>query len=95
MRAAICWCGQVGFLVFVNIGRRDGVIEETHSDHVKVKTQRGDIHSVEFSDRLEVIREDDESPIPGHVGALSLGTPIGSVGVRLRNGKYRATRIWV
>ena len=84
--------------VWINIGRLDGVVVSTSPDELVVSTAKG-IQRLEFSDFLEVVRVDQEkldgiSAIAEGVAALSPGTTIGAVGVRLQNGGFRATRIW-
>ncbi len=86
--------------VFVNIGRLDGTVDQV-SDQVSekpntltVKTERGQ-KLIELSQRLEVITAKDGLPLSGHISALTQGIEIGAVGLRLPDGGFRATRIWV
>jgi Domain of unknown function (DUF5666) len=79
--------------VFVNIGRRDGVVEGSSDGGIKLRTRRG-VEVLDLSSRLEVISASDGAPIPGGLAALLPGTAIGAVGLRLPNGRVRATRIW-
>jgi hypothetical protein len=77
--------------VWVNIGRRDGTVEEVSSNSLTLKTARG-VEAIELSPRLEVIKSDG-SPLSG-VASLPPGAPVGVVGLRLPGGGFRATRIW-
>lgn len=79
--------------VFVNIGRRNGFVEDLSADSLVLRTAKG-TERIELSSRLEVISAHDGKPLPGGVAALRRGAQIGMVGLRLPNGGFRATRIW-
>lgn len=79
--------------VFVNIGRREGVVENLTAGRLVIRQSNG-TESIELSSRLEVITADDGKLLAGGVAALKPGTQIGMVGLRLPNGGFRATRIW-
>lgn len=78
---------------WVNIGRTDGVITSADGAGVVVAHSHGS-RRLTFSSTLEVIHR-DETPVSGHTAALTPGTTIGAVGLRLSNGDIRATRIWL
>lgn len=82
-------------MVFVNIGRRDGVIEELGANGIKLRRHdgRGD-WQIGLSRALEVIERDTGAALAGGLAALSVGQSIGAVGLLLPNGGFRATRIW-
>lgn len=81
---------------FVNIGRLDGSVDQlpVTNDSLMVTTKRGQT-SIELSEKLEVISALDGSALSGHIAALTPGMEMGAVGLRLPNGGFRATRIWV
>lgn len=79
--------------VWVNIGRRDGVIEHVGSDHLNLMTRRGPV-KVELSPVLEVVGEGD-IPLQGGRTALVPGMTVGTVGLRLPDGGFRVTKLWV
>jgi hypothetical protein len=80
-------------MVFVNIGRTQGVIEEITGASLTISGPNGRA-TLELSSRLEVIRSADESAYSNGVRDLAIGTPIGAVGLLLPKGGFRATRIW-
>jgi hypothetical protein len=80
--------------IWVNIGRRDGVLERVSPTALKLKSERGDSQGIELSPRLEVIDPEDGLPLPGQVRALRPGMHVGAVGLVLPNGGFRATRVW-
>lgn len=80
--------------VWVNIGRKDGVISALQSGGMVLAQDSGRSAKVDYSSRLEVISGHDDSPLPGHVKGLAVGMSVGTVGLRLPDGGYRATRIW-
>lgn len=82
--------------VFVNIGRLDGSVDQVSEkpNTLTVKTKQGQ-KLIELSKRLEVISAKDGLPLSGHISALTTGIEIGAVGLRLPDGGFRATRIWV
>jgi hypothetical protein len=80
-------------MVFVNIARKDGVIESVSSSGVSISNERGK-HALGLSRALEVIRGSDGTPLARGLSDLAVGGAIGAVGVRLRDGSFRATRIW-
>lgn len=79
--------------VFVNIGRRNGVVEDLLAGGLVIRHAKGTEY-IELSSRLEVISAHDGKPLTGGVAALRRGAQIGMVGLRLPNGGFRATRIW-
>jgi hypothetical protein len=81
-------------MVFVNIGRRDGVLVSSSGDHVTVGG--GDANNTYgLSTSLEVVNASDGTPVDGGLASLEPGVSIGMVGIRLRGGGFRPTRIWV
>lgn len=82
--------------VFVNIGRRDGVIEEISGSGMRLRRSdnRGGHWQIAFSRALEVIDGGDGSPLPRGLADLATGQGVGAVGLLLPNGGFRATRIW-
>lgn len=86
--------------VFVNIGRMDGWVDQISVNSEKlntltVRTTKQGQKSIELSQKLEVISAKDGLPLSGHISALASGIEIGAVGLRLSDGGFRATRIWV
>ncbi len=79
--------------VFVNIGRREGVVDKISPAGLTMRHNKG-TETIELSSRLEVISATDGRPLPGGLAALTPGTQIGAVGLRLAGGGFRATRIW-
>jgi hypothetical protein len=81
--------------VFVNIGRRDGVVGQVVSP-TSLNVRNGQsTYTMELSSRLEVIGAEDGLPLPGGLASLTPGTQFGAVGLRLPNYGFRATRIWI
>jgi hypothetical protein len=80
--------------VFVNIARRDGQVVALIPQGLVLQHNKGQ-ETIELSSWLEVIRADDGKPVPTGVDALRSGMHIGAVGLRLSNGHFRATRIWI
>lgn len=81
--------------VFVNIGRRDGIVGQVASPTSLVVQHEKGTYTMELSPRLEVISAEDGSLLPGGLARLTPGTPFGAVGLRLPNQGFRATRIWL
>ncbi len=81
-------------MVFVNIGRLDGVLLSTAGNTITVSAY-GMERSVELSPTLEAVHKEDGSPYAGGVGSVPVGTPLGAVGLLVPNGGFRATRIWI
>jgi hypothetical protein len=79
--------------VFVNIGRRDGVVDSLPSHGLTMRHAKG-TETLELSPKLEVIHASNGAPLAGGLAALKPGAQIGAVGLRLPNGGFRATRIW-
>ena|SRR2546425_12487002 len=79
--------------VFVNIGRREGVVDSVSSRGLTMKHNKG-TETIELSPKLEVIHASNGAPLAGGIAALKPGAQIGAVGLRLPNGSFRATRIW-
>lgn len=82
-------------MVFVNIGRRDGVIEQRGASGITLRRHDGrGAWQIGLSRALEVIDGDTGAALAGGLGALSVGQSVGAVGLLLPNGGFRATRIW-
>ena len=79
--------------VWVNIGRREGVVQQVSPQGVAIRHDKG-VETFELSKHLEVINARDESPRAGGVTSLLPGMRVGAVGLRLPNSGFRATRIW-
>lgn len=80
-------------MVFVNIARKDGVVESVEANVVNISNDRGR-HALGLSRALEVIRGSDGSPLPRGLADVAIGASVGAVGIRLKDGGFRATRIW-
>ncbi|TAH49756.1 MAG: hypothetical protein EYC68_16135 [Chloroflexota bacterium] len=80
---------------WINIGKVEGVIEQVTSQNLDLTNVHGHLRSMEFSSKLEVIHAKDGAPVEGHLSRLAKGSTIGAVGLRLPNGGFRATRIWL
>lgn len=80
--------------VFVNIGRQQGVVVSASDKGLTIKHNKG-TQTLELSPALEVITARTGAAIPGGVRALVAGTPMGAVGLRLPNGGFRATKVWI
>ena len=81
---------------WANITRFDGVVEAVGADGVQLAGLRsGRAVFIRFSDQLEVINRSDFSARLGGPSSLIPGQRVGLVGVTLRSGEIRATRIWV
>lgn len=78
--------------VFVNIGRRDGVVGQVSPTGLTVQNGQG-TYTMQLSSGLEVVSVADASPLS--LADLTPGTQFGAVGLRLPNGDFRATRIWI
>lgn len=85
----LAWSGWV----FVNIGRRDGVIEDIGNKGMTLRQSNG-TRDVAFAEKVEVIHAEDGAPVGQHLAALELGMEVGAVGLLLPQGGFRATRIW-
>jgi len=82
--------------VFVNIGRREGTITQvTPAGLTFTHPSGGKVETMELSSKLDVITAKDGLAVPGHLSGLASGTAFGAVGLRLPNGGFRSTRIWV
>ncbi len=91
---------------WVNIGRLDGTVEQLMSvggdmtaqgSRLRVAAIKGGTRDIEFSSALEVVRISDND---ADVSAASItnivpGTKMGAVGLRLPEGGFRATKIWI
>lgn len=80
-------------MVFVNIARRDGVIEKKGSRGMRLRNEHGQ-HDIEFSAVVEFVDAADGSALAGGGDGLQVGHQIGAVGVQLPGGRFRATRVW-
>lgn len=79
--------------VFVNIGRREGIISHVSPTGLAFTLPRGEVHTMELSTKLDVISVKDASPLAAN--GLKPGIAFGAVGLRLPNNGFRATRIWI
>lgn len=80
--------------VWLNIGRFDGHVEATRRGGITIRTLRQHLWDIEFSPYLEVVGPDGAS-VRGAPPSLQPGQRVGGVVVRLRDGRRRATRIWL
>jgi hypothetical protein len=80
-------------MVFANIGRADGILSEVTPSAVLLADSRGPA-KLDLSPRLEVLRSVDGSHYANGVQGLTVGEPVGAVGLMLSDGGLRATRIW-
>lgn len=81
--------------LWINIGRLDGIVDRVSPTGLTVINRHGQLRAMEVSSKLEVVKAKDGSPLPNHLLGLSRGYSIGSVGLRLPNDGYRATKIWL
>jgi len=84
-------------MVFVNIGRRDGVLVSSSANHITVSGDGdGDGADITYglSASFEVVNASDGTPLAGGLASLEPGVSIGMVGLRLPGGGFRPTRIW-
>lgn len=81
--------------IWVNIGRMDGRITSSSAEAVVVTTDSGRQRTMELSRRLEVVYAKSGSPVASAASALKPGMIVGAVGLRLPDGRLRATRIWI
>lgn len=80
--------------VFVNIGRRDGRVRSLTGNNIAFDHPSG-VASMQLSDRLEGVRAEDGSALGAGRSLLTPGRQFGSVGLRLPDGGFRATRMWI
>lgn len=80
---------------WINIGRLDGIVEQVSPSGLVLKNRHGYSRAIEVSSKLEVVRAKAGTPLPNHLLSLVPGNSIGSVGLRLPNGGFRATKIWL
>ncbi|HEX6288220.1 MAG TPA: hypothetical protein VFZ66_03475 [Herpetosiphonaceae bacterium] len=92
--------------VWVNIGRLDGTVEQlmpqggdmtAQGSRLRIAAIKGGHREIELSSALEVIRITDGEGDMMAVGIANVvpGTKMGAVGLRLPDGGFRATRIWI
>lgn len=82
--------------VYVNIGRFEGKVEQVSGNTVTAVSPRGARKTLELATKVEIVQAQKDFPAAaGGVAALKPGTEFGAVGVRLPNGGFRATRIWI
>lgn len=81
--------------VWVNIGRFDGYVEATRPGGLVIRTAARQHHwDIEFSPHLEFVGPSG-TPAAGGVPDFAPGQRVSGVVVRLRDGRRRATRIWL
>lgn len=79
--------------VWVNIGRRDGVVVDVGAGGLTIRHAKG-TEVIEVSPGAEVIDLATGGPLAGGLSGLSPGMVVGMVGVVLAGGRFRATRLW-
>jgi hypothetical protein len=91
---------------WVNIGRLDGTVEQlivpsgdimAQDSRIRVAAIKGGQRDIELSPALEVLRisEADADLQAASIANVVPGTKMGAVGLRLPDGGFRATRIWI
>lgn len=80
--------------VFANIGRRDGEIAEIGPDGIDLVTTGQKLPKMELSTHLEIINAEDGSTVPSGLESFGVGDKVGAVGLLLKDGGFRATRMW-
>lgn len=81
--------------VFVNIARRDGIIQQVSPTQVAVTDLQQNQPAVwHLSTAIDFVHTADASPIAGGLAQLTPGTAASAVGIRLPDGTFRATRLW-
>jgi len=79
-------------MVLVNVGCADGTVAAVDDGAITLQ-QGASCLSVRFSDQLEVVSVIDGRPLCEHVRALEPGMLADVIGLVLRDGTLRATRI--
>jgi len=91
---------------WVNIGRLDGTVEQlmpvdgsitAQGSKLRVAAIKGGHREIELSSALEVVRisDADVEMMAASIENVVPGTKMGAVGLRLPNGGFRATKIWI
>lgn len=91
---------------WANIGRLDGTVEQlvaqsgdmmAQGSRVRVAAIKGGQRDIELSSALQVVRISDAEAEVMEASILNVvpGTKMGAVGLRLPNGGFRATKIWI
>ena len=89
---------------WANIGRLDGTVEQlmpqggdimAQGSRVRVAAIKGGHREIELSSALEVVRISDADVMAASIMNVVPGTKMGAVGLRLPNGGFRATKIWI
>jgi hypothetical protein len=91
---------------WANIGRLDGTVEQlmpqggdimAQGSRVRVAAIKGGHREIELSSALQVVRisDADADVLEASIMSVVPGTKLGAVGLRLPNGGFRATKIWI
>lgn len=91
---------------WANIGRLDGTVEQlmlqggdimAQGSRVRVAAIKGGQREIELSPALQVVRISDADADVMEASIMNVvpGTKLGAVGLRLPNGGFRATKIWI
>ncbi|HEY0606248.1 MAG TPA: DUF5666 domain-containing protein [Herpetosiphonaceae bacterium] len=91
---------------WANIGRLDGTVEQlmpqggdimAQGSRVRVAAIKGGHRDIELSSALQVVRISDADADVMEASIMNVvpGTKMGAVGLRLPNGGFRATKIWI
>lgn len=91
---------------WANIGRLDGTVEQlmpqggdimAQGSRVRVAAIKGGQREIELSSALQVVRisDADADVMEASIANVVPGTKLGAVGLRLPNGGFRATKIWI
>jgi hypothetical protein len=80
--------------VWANIIRFGGEVIQAGTDSLTIRSANGVIATIFYSADLEVIA-DDGTPHPQGKKAIRRGRTVGGVGVLLKDGSRRATRVWL
>lgn len=91
---------------WANIGRLDGTVEQlmpqggdimAQGSRVRVAAIKGGHREIELSSALQVVRisDADANVLDASIMNVVPGTKLGAVGLRLPNGGFRATKIWI
>lgn len=79
--------------IWVNIVRFGGTLAAVGSYSFELRSPRGQAKTFQVSQHLEVLGPDGMRQKDGLL-ALRIGRQVGGVGVRMRQGGVRATRVW-
>ncbi|HEY0736751.1 MAG TPA: DUF5666 domain-containing protein [Herpetosiphonaceae bacterium] len=91
---------------WANIGRLDGTVEQlmpqggeimAQGSRVRVAAIKGGQRDIELSSALQVVRISDADADVMEASIMNVvpGTKMGAVGLRLPDGGFRATKIWI